>query len=149
VLKLFNILTPTIAVFGLKDYQQCAVIRRMVRDLNMPVKIVAAATVREADGLALSSRNVYLTGPERTQAPVIRRALLAGRAAFRRGVRQAEKLRRLVWQTISSAPLARVDYVEVVGASTLQPVETVSRGATIATAVFFGSTRLIDNIQLT
>ena len=148
VLKLFTIVEPGVAVFGLKDFQQCAVIRRMVRDLNLPVRIVAAPTVREADGLALSSRNTYLSAEERSQAPVIRQALVAARAAFRRGVRQGEKLRRLAWQTISTAPLARIDYVEVVDGMTLQPAETASRGAIIAAAVFFGATRLIDNIQL-
>ncbi len=148
VLKLFTIIEPDAAVFGLKDYQQCAVIRRMVRDLNLPVRILAAPTVREPDGLALSSRNSYLSVEERAQAAVIRLALLAARAAFRRGVRQGEKLRRLVWQTIGTASLARIDYVEVVDGLTLQPVNNASRGTTIAAAVFFGATRLIDNIQL-
>lgn len=148
VLKLFTIVQPDTAVFGLKDYQQCAVIRRMVRDLNVPVRIVPAPTVRERDGLALSSRNTYLSPGERAQAPVIRQALLAAQAAWRRGVREGEKLRRLVWQTISTASLARIDYVEVVDAAALTPVEQAPRGATIAVAVFFGKTRLIDNIQL-
>ncbi len=148
VLKLLNIVRPDTAIFGLKDYQQCAVIRRMVRDLNLPVRIVAAPTVRERDGLALSSRNAYLSPEERAQAPVIRQALLAAQAAWRRGVRGGEKLRRLVWQTISTAPLARIDYVEVVDAASLTPVVEATRGATIAVAAFFGATRLIDNIQL-
>lgn len=148
VLKLFTIVQPDAAVFGLKDYQQCAVIRRMVRDLNLPVRIVAAPTVRERDGLALSSRNAYLAAEERAQAPVIRQALLAAQASWRRGVREGEKLRRLVWQTISTAPLARIDYVEVVDGASLTPVEHAERGAVIAVAVFFGTTRLIDNIQL-
>jgi pantoate--beta-alanine ligase len=148
VLKLFAIVQPDIAVFGLKDYQQCAVIRRMVRDLNVPVRIVAAQTVRERDGLALSSRNTYLSPEERAQAPVIRQALLAAQAAWRRGVREGEKLRRLVWQTISTVPLARIDYVEVVDGAALTPVEHAERGAVIAAAVFFGKTRLIDNIAL-
>jgi pantoate--beta-alanine ligase len=148
VLKLFTITQPQTAVFGLKDYQQCAVIRRMVCDLNLPVRIVAAPTVREKDGLALSSRNTYLSAEERAQAPVIRQALLAARAAFRRGINQGEKLRRLVWQTISTASLARIDYVEVVDGSSLELAQTATRGTTVAAAVFFGSTRLIDNIQL-
>jgi len=148
VLKLLTIVQPDTAVFGQKDYQQCAVIRRMVRDLNVPVRIAAAPTVRERDGLALSSRNAYLSAEERAQAPVIRHALLAAQAAWRRGVREGEKLRRLVWQTISTAPLARIDYVEVVDAASLAPVADAARGATVAVAVFFGATRLIDNIQL-
>ena len=148
VLKLFSITQPDSAVFGLKDYQQCTVIRRMVRDLNLGVRIIAAPTVRERDGLALSSRNAYLSAEERAQAPIIRQGLLAARATFRRGVREAEKLRRLVWQTIATAPLARIDYVEVVHPTTLALVEQAERGTTLAAAVFFGSTRLIDNLQL-
>jgi pantoate--beta-alanine ligase len=148
VLKLFTIVAPMAAIFGMKDYQQCAVIRRMVRDLNLPVRIVATPTVREPDGLALSSRNTYLSPEERSQAPVIRQALVAARAAFRRGVKDAEKLRRLVWQTISTAPLARIDYVEVVDGLSLQLTQTAERSTTIAAAVFFGKTRLIDNVQL-
>ncbi|MEQ1861618.1 MAG: pantoate--beta-alanine ligase [Chthoniobacteraceae bacterium] len=148
VLKLFTITQPDAAVFGMKDYQQCAVIRRMVRDLNLPVRVLAAPTVRERDGLALSSRNAYLTPEERAQAAVIRQALLAAQASWRRGVREGEKLRRLVWQTISTVPLARIDYVEAVDPAALTPVEQAARGAVIAVAVFFGTTRLIDNIQL-
>ena len=148
VLKLFSITQPDAAVFGLKDYQQFTVLRRMVRDLNLPVRMIGAPTVRERDGLALSSRNTYLGEEERAQAPVIRRALLAARAAFQRGVRDAEKLRRLVWQTISITPLARIDYVEIVHADSLELIEHVNGRAVIAAAVFFGNTRLIDNIQL-
>lgn len=148
VLKLLTITQPDAAVFGLKDYQQFTVLRRMVRDLNLSVRMVGVPTIRERDGLALSSRNVYLSDDERTQAPVIRHALKAARAAFRRGVHDAEKLRRLVWQTISAVPLARIDYVEVVHADSLQLLENVAGRAVIAAAVFFGSTRLIDNISL-
>jgi pantoate--beta-alanine ligase len=148
VLKLFNITLPDSAVFGLKDYQQFTVLRRMVRDLNLPVRMIGAPTVRDRDGLALSSRNKYLSGEEREQAPVVRRALEAARAAFRRGVRESEKLRRLVWQTISTMPLARIDYVEVVDANSLELIEQVQGRGVIAAAVFFGMTRLIDNIQL-
>jgi pantoate--beta-alanine ligase len=148
VLKLFAITQPDSAVFGLKDYQQFTVLRRMARDLNLAVRMIGAPTVRERDGLALSSRNKYLSEEEREQAPVIRRALEAARAAFRRGVRESEKLRRLVWQTISTAPLARIDYVEVVDANSLELLDQVRRRGVIAAAVFFGTTRLIDNIQL-
>jgi pantoate--beta-alanine ligase len=148
VLKLFTITQPDIAVFGLKDYQQFTVLRRMVRDLNLPVRMIGAPTVRERDGLALSSRNKYLTEEERSQAPIIRRALEAAHAAYKRGVREAEKLRRLVWQTISTVPLARIDYVEVVDANSLELLKHVQGRGVIAAAVFFGTTRLIDNIQL-
>ena len=148
VLKLFTIVLPGAAVFGLKDFQQCTVIRRMVRDLNLPVKIIAAPTVREPDGLALSSRNRYLTPEERAQAPVLRRALLAARDAFRAGEKSAAKLRALVLKTIATAPLARLDYVEIRAADSLADVKTATRQTVIALAVFFGKTRLIDNITL-
>ena len=148
VLKLFQITQPDSAVFGLKDFQQCAVIRRMVRDLNVPVRIVPVETVREPDGLALSSRNRYLTDDERAQAPVLRRALLAASAAFTAGETSAAKLRRLLLKTIATAPLARLDYAEIADADTLRPVREVRRNTVLALAVFFGKTRLIDNLWL-
>ncbi len=144
VLKLFNIIGPDAAVFGEKDYQQAAVIRRMVRDLNVRVRIVTAPTVREADGLALSSRNAYLSPEERAQAPVIRRALLLARAAD--AARPAD-LERLVRREIGKAPLARIDYVEVLDAGTLGKPGPGTRELVIACAVWFGRTRLIDNVR--
>ena len=148
VLKLFTIVQPTAAVFGLKDFQQCMVIRRMVRDLNLPVKIIAAPTVREPDGLALSSRNRYLTPEERAQAPVLRRALLAAASAFRNGENRAAKLRALILKRIAAAPLARVDYVDVLDADSLGEIKIVRGSGVIALAIFFGNTRLIDNLTL-
>jgi pantoate--beta-alanine ligase len=148
VLKLFTITAPAIAVFGQKDFQQCAVIRRMVRDLNLPVRIVIAPTVRERDGLALSSRNVYLGAEERRQAPILHQSLLAARAAWRRGVRETEKLRRLIQQSIASASLARIDYIEIAAPDSLEAVPLAEKGAVMALAVFFGKTRLIDNLRL-
>lgn len=148
VLKLFQFLQPDTAVFGLKDFQQLMIIRRMVRDLNLHTRIVPVETVRERDGLALSSRNAYLNAEERAQAPVLRQALLAARAAFRRGVADADKLRRLIVQTIASAPLAEIDYVEIARADTLEPVSEVGRGCVLALAASFGRTRLIDNLWL-
>ena len=148
VLKLFQITQPAMAVFGLKDFQQCAVIRRMVRDLNLPVKIVPASIVREPDGLALSSRNRYLSSEERAQALVLRQALLRAEAAFKAGETSAAKLRRLLEKTIGTASLARIDYVEVADAVTLRPVKLASRDTVMALAVFFGRTRLIDNLVL-
>ncbi len=145
VLKLFTIVQPDAAVFGMKDFQQCAVIARMVRDLDMPVRLVFAATVREQDGLALSSRNVFLSPEERAEAPTLRRALLAARAAFSNGEHSAAKLTRLVRGKISG--IARVDYIEAVDSTTLQPARMMKRSDTIALAAFFGRTRLIDNIQ--
>lgn len=148
VLKLFTVCQPDIAVFGLKDYQQCQVIARMTRDLNLPANLVFAPTVRESDGLALSSRNVYLSLEERAQAPALRRGLLAAQAAFKNGEHSAAKLRALVKKEVSKAKLGQVDYIEVVEGSSLAPIRKVKKGDTIALAVFFGKTRLIDNIQL-
>lgn len=148
VLKLFTIVSPEIAIFGQKDYQQCAVIRRMVRDLNLPVQIVTAATVRESNGLALSSRNTYLTPEERAQAPIIRQALLAAKKARRAGIKNAARLRQIVARMIARSTLARVDYLAVVEADSLAPVRETTRRSLIVTAVFFGKTRLIDNILL-
>ncbi len=148
VLKLFNATQPDIAVFGLKDFQQCMVIRRMVRDLNLPIRIEPVETIREADGLALSSRNTYLTPEERAQAPVLRQALLAAESAFKSGETRASALKKLIERTISKAPLARVDYIEISDADSLQPVKQVQLNSVIALAVFFGRTRLIDNLWL-
>ncbi|HEY3662487.1 MAG TPA: pantoate--beta-alanine ligase [Chthoniobacterales bacterium] len=145
VTKLFHLLAPDAAVFGEKDFQQLAIIRRMVRDLDFPIEIIAGLTVREADGLALSSRNQYLTPEERAQAPIIRRALLE---AAQSKETSARKLAATVREKIESAPLARIDYVEIVGAGDLQPRLTIEPRSLLAVAVFFGKTRLIDNILL-
>jgi pantoate--beta-alanine ligase len=144
VAKLFHVIAPDEAVFGEKDWQQLAVIRRMVRDLDWPVRVVSAPTVRERDGLALSSRNRYLTPEERRQAPVLRAALLAARRRGRAAGPAA--LRRLVLARLRGASLARPDYVEVVDADTLEPARSSTRRLLAAVAVFFGRTRLIDNI---
>jgi pantoate--beta-alanine ligase len=144
VLKLFNIVSPDAAVFGEKDYQQVAVLRRMIRDLNVPVRIVPAPIVREADGLALSSRNAFLSAEERAQAPAIRRALLLARdAAYAR----PNDLARLARREIAKARLSKVDYVEVLDAATLAPPGDETRELVIACAVYFGRTRLIDNVR--
>jgi pantoate--beta-alanine ligase len=145
VAKLFHLLVPHAAVFGEKDFQQLAIIRRMVRDLDFPIEIIGAPTVREPDGLACSSRNQYLSGKERAQAPVLRTALLD---AIGSGETSAEALVRRTRARIETAPLARVDYVEVVNADTLQPIETVRENSLLAVAVYFGKNRLIDNIRL-
>ena len=146
VAKLFNLVRPRAAVFGQKDYQQLAIIRRMVRDLNFPLEIVGAETVREPDGLALSSRNVYLTPEERAQAPILRRALLLAGKRVRNGERDTGVLRGIVEKEILTAPLARIDYAEAADAADLQPVASVERPTLLAVAVFFGRTRLIDNL---
>ena len=148
VVKLFNILSPDAAVFGEKDFQQLAIIRRMVRDLNFKIDIVAVPTIREGDGLAFSSRNEYLNLEERKQAPVLRRALLAAAEKAKAGEKSAKLIVGLARNVISKASLARIDYVNLVDAENLQPVEIVRPKSVLALAVFFGRTRLIDNILL-
>jgi pantoate--beta-alanine ligase len=145
VAKLFNILAPDAAVFGEKDFQQLAIVRRMVRDLNFQVDIIAMPTVREEDGLACSSRNRYLSREERKQAAVLFKAL---RAAESSGKQSATDIVARARKVISEAPLARIDYVEVVDAESLQPVEMAGPNTVLLLAVFFGKTRLIDNIRL-
>jgi len=145
VAKLFNILQPGAAVFGEKDFQQLAIIRRMVRDLNYKIDIVAVPMVREEDGLACSSRNAYLNVEERKQAAVLRKALLAAKDSGKRSSKETVDLAR---KMIDDAPLARIDYVDLVDAETLQPIEFVEPNSLLALAVYFGKTRLIDNILL-
>ncbi|MCX7992704.1 MAG: pantoate--beta-alanine ligase [Fimbriimonadales bacterium] len=145
VLKLFNIVTPNRAYFGMKDYQQLRVIQQLVRDMNLPIEIVPCPIVREPDGLAMSSRNVYLTPEERRAATVLYRSLQWAQAQVESGERDAQKLRAGVLERIAAEPRARIDYVEVVDAETLLPVERIERPTLIALAVFFGRARLIDN----
>ena len=147
VTKLFHLLSPHAAVFGEKDFQQLAIIRRMVRDLNFPVEIIGAPTVREGDGLACSSRNEYLNAEERAQAPVLQRALQEARRRFGDGERSADAILDAARNVIATAPLARIDYLELVNAETLQPVSEADRDSLLAVAAFFGRTRLIDNVR--
>ncbi|MBL9152075.1 MAG: pantoate--beta-alanine ligase [Verrucomicrobiales bacterium] len=147
VAKLFNLVRPDIAIFGEKDYQQLAVIRRLVRDLDFPIEIVAAPTVREPDGLAMSSRNAYLSPEERRQSVVISAALSEARLSMEQGCIGVATLLDRVRERIASGPLARIDYVAGVHPDTLEPVDTVGLdGLLIAVAVWFGKTRLIDNV---
>jgi len=148
VAKLFNILAPHAAVFGEKDFQQLAIIRRMVRDLNFHIEIVAMPTVREDDGLAYSSRNQYLTEAERKQAPTLRAALLEAAELARAGEISAARIIGAVRERIGQASLARIDYIDLVDAENLQSRETAEPNSLLALAVFFGKTRLIDNIRL-
>jgi pantoate--beta-alanine ligase len=148
VAKLFNIVLPDIAVFGQKDFQQAAIIKRMVRDLNFPVRIIVAPTLREADGLAMSSRNKYLDAEQRAQAVILYHALQAAKAAVKKKSVAGERLKTDLKEFITAAPLAQLDYVEFVDPKTLEPVKQVKRGTQMALAVFFGKTRLIDNSQL-
>jgi pantoate--beta-alanine ligase len=145
VAKLFNILSADAALFGEKDFQQLAIIRRMVRDLNFKTSIIAVPTVRDDDGLACSSSNQYLNADEREQATVLHKALFAAANAGKTSARDVVDLARKV---IGEAPLARIDYVEVVDAETLQSVDPVRANSLLALAVVFGKTRLIDNIRL-
>ena len=145
---LFNLVGADRAYFGQKDAQQLLVIRRMARDLAIPIEVVAHPTVREPDGLAMSSRNVHLSADERAAAPVLRQALLAGREAWASGERSADAIRERMRAQLADEPLANVDYVSVADASTLAELTTIDGPALLSLAVRFGSTRLIDNEPL-
>ncbi|MFZ1043205.1 MAG: pantoate--beta-alanine ligase [Anaerolineales bacterium] len=148
VTKLFNAAQPTKAYFGQKDAQQAAVIRRMTEDLNFPIEIVVCPIVREPDGLAMSSRNVYLDANQRKAATVLYRSLSAAKAAYEKGERDAEKLRQIMKATLASEPLAQMQYVSCADYDTLQELEKVTGKTLLSMAVFLGKTRLIDNFVL-
>lgn len=145
VLKLFHIVTPDRAYFGQKDAQQLAVIRRMVRDLDVGVAVIGCPIVREADGLAKSSRNTYLNEKERQAALVLSRSLQVGKALVEAGETNAQAVRQAITQEIEKEPMARIDYVDVVDFDTITPVETIQGVVLTAIAVWIGKTRLIDN----
>jgi pantoate--beta-alanine ligase len=149
VAKLFAIVGPARAYFGRKDAQQLAVIRRMTTDLDLPVDVVGCPLVREPDGLALSSRNVYLDPDARQAATILSAALYVASEAVVRGQRDAAAVRRLVVDTIANVPQVRIDYVEVVDATTLEPVERLTGDTLVALAAFVGKARLIDNVTIT
>jgi pantoate--beta-alanine ligase len=146
---LFNLAQPDVAVFGRKDAQQLAVIEQLVRDLHLPITILAGETVREDDGLAMSSRNRYLDTGERRAASVVWRALTAAQRLIAAGERDADLVRARLLEVLTSEPLLRVDYVEVVDAQTFRPVLKITQPVVIPVAVFLGTTRLIDNLALT
>jgi pantoate--beta-alanine ligase len=146
VAKLFAIVGPCASYFGEKDFQQIAVIRQMVRDLSIPVDVVACPTRREPDGLAMSSRNAYLTPEERAAAPAVHATLQAGRAAIDAGERDPSKVRALMTDLIAAEPLADLDYAEVVDARTLDVVDPLAGELRLLAAVRFGKARLIDNL---
>ena len=148
VLKLFNIVQPDIAVFGRKDAQQCAVIDRMVRDLDVPVRLVFAETAREHDGLARSSRNSYLSAEERKRAPALHRALRAGEEAITHGVHDVAAVETVMRRMIEETPGIDVDYLAVVDPETFLPPSDFRRDVLIAGAVRIGRTRLIDNVRV-
>jgi pantoate--beta-alanine ligase len=149
VAKLFNIVEPDFSVFGEKDYQQLAVIKRMVRDLNMKVEVIGYPTVRESDGLAMSSRNAYLSPEERDIAPVLNRSLKHALSLFRKGETNAKTIKEEVVSMIEAATGCKIDYVEIVDGGSLVPVEMITESTVMAIAVKLGKTRLIDNINFT
>lgn len=149
VAKLFNMVLPDRAYFGEKDFQQLRVIRQMTRDLDFPIQIVPCPIVRESDGLAMSSRNRYLSPEQRGAGLVLRRALLAAEAAFLSGERDGERLRAMARRTLEGEPRVKLDYLELVDTEELEPVVRVDSPALMAGAIFVGSTRLIDNLVLT
>ena len=148
VAKLFNIILPGLAVFGAKDFQQAAVIRRMTRDLNFPIKIIVAPTVRDGAYVALSSRNKYLTEDQMVTAHSLIRSIWSARRSVRQRPRNSADLKKSLRDQIEYYGDAKVDYIEFFDSKTLQPVSTVKRGAHMALAVFVGKTRLIDNARL-
>jgi pantoate--beta-alanine ligase len=148
VAKLFNIVQPNKAYFGQKDAQQAAVIKRMVADLNMGIEIVVVPTVRESDGLAMSSRNIYLSPGERQAATILFEALTLARQLRQGGEKDAEKIRRQMTSFIQKEPLARIDYVSIADAETLEELNLIDRPALASLAVGIGKTRLIDNMLL-
>ena len=145
VSKLFNIVTPDRAYFGQKDAQQLAVIKRMVRDLNFDITIVGCPIVREADGLALSSRNTYLSEEERKAALILNKSLTLGKEMIEAGEKNVAKVQEAIIKNMETEPLAKVDYVEIVDAENLEPIENIEVPVLVATAVYIGKTRLIDN----
>jgi pantoate--beta-alanine ligase len=149
VAKLFNIAGPCRAYFGKKDYQQLAIVRRMAGDLSFPVDVVGCPIVRELDGLAMSSRNVYLTTEERAAAPVIHRALQSGAAAILAGARDPATIRELMAAIISAEPLAELDYAEVVDPETMAAPEVLAGELRLLAAARFGKPRLLDNLGVT
>jgi len=148
VAKLFNIVQPDIAVFGRKDAQQAIIIKKMVEDLNFPVEVVIVPIVREIDGLAMSSRNTYLSHEERKQAPIIYQSLQEAVEIVQWGELDAGSVEDSIRQQIETAHLARIEYIEIVSERDLRPVKVIEPGTFVAVAVFFGKTRLIDNVVL-
>ena len=147
VTKLFNIVTPDRAYFGQKDAQQLAVIKRMVKDLNMPLTITGCPIIREADGLAKSSRNTYLSIEERKAALVLSRSIFLGKEMVEKGERDCKRILAAMTAEIEKEPLAKIDYVKIVDLDTMQQVEKIDRGILAAIAVYIGKTRLIDNFM--
>lgn len=148
VTKLFNIVQPDAAYFGQKDYQQVQVIKKMVADLNMPVRVISVPIKRETDGLAMSSRNTYLSEKERIEALSLNEALLLCKDSYEKGEKDAEKLKEIMGKRIRKEPSASIDYIEICDADTLKPVDKITKPTVVALAVKIGRTRLIDNMVI-
>jgi pantoate--beta-alanine ligase len=148
VLKLFNIVKPDIAIFGEKDYQQLQVIKRMVKDLNLDIEIVGAPTVREEDGLAMSSRNTYLSSEERKSALSLYKSLLLAKDLVKKGEKDPQKIKKKMEEFIHNYPFTKVQYIEFVDPETLEPVSMIEKPVVCALAVFVGKARLIDNMLI-
>ena len=146
--KLFNIVTPDKGFFGEKDAQQLAILKKMVRDLNFPLEVVGCPTIREADGLAKSSRNSYLRPEERAAAVILYKTMQAAKEKLESGMTDAEEVKKFMTDMIQTEPLAKIDYIQIVDGIDLIPVKEVSTGDLVALAVYFGSTRLIDNFTV-
>ena len=146
VTKLFGMVRPHIAVFGQKDYQQSALVRQLVKDLNLDVEILVRPTVRERDGLAMSSRNIYLSTEERRIAPILFHALEAGRRAIEAGLTEAESVQAIMHKVIAGAPMMEIDYLAVCDSRTLEPLMKIDRQAVLLGAIRLGSVRLLDNV---
>ena len=149
VLKLFNIVNPDIAIFGEKDYQQLQVIKQMIKDLNLDIEIVAHPTVREKDGLAMSSRNIYLSSAERESATSLYKALLLAQKLVKEGERDSQKIKEEMEKFIHSFPFTKVQYIEFVDPQTLDPIDKINKPVLCALAVYVGKARLIDNMLIT
>lgn len=149
VTKLFGLVRPHIALFGQKDFQQAALVRRLVKDLNLGVGILVRRTVREPDGLAMSSRNVYLSPEERTRAVILYKGLQAGAVAIKRGVRDGKAIEHLMAETVRREPTVEIDYLAVCDPDTLEPLSPVTGRAVLLGAIRVGSVRLIDNLVVT
>jgi pantoate--beta-alanine ligase len=149
VTKLFGMVRPHLAFFGQKDFQQAALVRRLVKDLNLGVNIVVRPTVREPDGLAMSSRNVYLSADQRATATILYRSLQAGAAAIRRGLREGPAVERVMTETVRREPSVTIEYLAVCDPGTLEPLARVNRRSVLLGAIRLGSVRLIDNLVVT
>ena len=146
VTKLFGIVGPNVAWFGQKDFQQCAVVRQLIKDLNFDIRLIVRPTIRERDGLAMSSRNVFLSTEERRLAPMLFHALLAGQRAIQTGITDPSSVQTIIRKVLGGEPAIRIDYLAICDRNTLEPLDRIDRQAVILGAIRLGSVRLIDNV---